>query len=63
MRAEDAPRCAQCGDVIGVYERIVFVVNGRACASSRAAEPGGCCTGEACFHLGCYPRPLVVPVD
>ena len=37
--ADDRLRCVYCGDVIGVYERLVCVVEGQAEESSRAAQP------------------------
>jgi hypothetical protein len=48
------PRCARCGDVIGVYERLVRVTGALARSSSRAAEPGICRSGGACYHFECY---------
>jgi hypothetical protein len=52
------PRCCACGDVIGVYERLVHVARGRARHTSRAAEPSSCRSGETCFHLRCYLPPV-----
>ena len=51
------PRCGACDDVIGVYEPLVQVFAGRARQTSRAAEPGIECSGESCYHLGCYLAP------
>jgi hypothetical protein len=48
------PRCAQCGDVIGVYERLVYVSPGSVRRTSRAAEQGVSFSGEPCYHLTCY---------
>ena len=49
-----ALRCDHCGDVIGVYEPMVRLVDGRAYESSRALEPA-CPTrrGEH-YHRACY---------
>jgi hypothetical protein len=60
---DELPRCARCGEVIGVYERLVEVVAGRARRTSRAADPLACRTGEACFHARCYQHPAVDGVD
>jgi hypothetical protein len=48
------PNCARCGDVIGVYEPLVEVLGELARHTSRAAEPGVCTTGGACYHRACY---------
>ncbi len=32
------PRCIQCGDVIGAYERMVLLADGRARRTSRSSE-------------------------
>jgi hypothetical protein len=47
-------RCARCGEVIGVYEPLVHVVDGVAQKTSRAADPEivHARTG-AVFHLAC----------
>jgi len=46
--------CDRCGEVIGVYEPAVLVVNDRACNTSFAAEPTLLAQAGACFHRGCY---------
>jgi hypothetical protein len=48
------PSCARCGDVIGVYERLVEVIGELPRHTSRAAEPEVCTSGGACFHKACY---------
>ena len=50
-------RCRHCGEVIGVYEPLVRLVDGRAYESSRALEPDllGPTRGEH-YHRACYER-------
>lgn len=50
------PRCAHCGEVIGVYERAIEVAeHGFARATSRAAEPQlASIAGTALYHACCY---------
>jgi hypothetical protein len=51
-----APRitCDHCAEVIGVYEPVVLVTDGKARETSRAAEPAvGAERGER-YHLACY---------
>ena len=51
----DRPRCAHCGDVIGVYERFVTVTDSTARERSFVLEPDIACTGGAsCYHVACY---------
>ncbi len=48
------PRCRHCEEVIGVYEPMVVLDEGRARRTSRAAErDGGELVGE-CYHHACY---------
>ena len=50
---DEAIRCEHCGDVIGVYEPMVVVVDGRPVNGSRATidvEPDG----PPRFHGACY---------
>ena len=49
-----ALRCARCGEVIGVYEPLVHVIDGVAHKTSRAAEPQ-LTQGRAdgFYHLAC----------
>jgi hypothetical protein len=51
-----SPRCQRCGDVIGVYERLVSVTADRiARETSRAAEPRVVSLAAASlYHLACY---------
>jgi hypothetical protein len=48
------PRCAGCGDVIGVYEPVVHLVGQYVRKTSRAAEPEVCREGGLCYHSDCY---------
>jgi hypothetical protein len=50
---QGSPRCRRCGDVIGVYEPMVVVAEGRAHVTSRAAERGGPPAGDW-YHEDCY---------
>jgi hypothetical protein len=47
-------RCGRCGDVIGVYEPLVHVIDNIAHKTSRAADPQ-LAAGDprACYHLAC----------
>jgi hypothetical protein len=50
--------CEHCGDVIGIYEPLVLLFDGRARTSSAAAEPQ---IGEGPggrFHRACYPESI-----
>jgi len=49
----DAPRCRRCRDVIGVYEPMILLVDGRARETSRAAEPNVGTHGDG-YHGSCY---------
>lgn len=48
-------RCVHCEDVIGVYEPMIVLHNGRARTTSKAAEQDGMGSfpGE-CYHAACY---------
>lgn len=47
-----APRCTRCGEVIGVYEPLVHVVDGVAHRTSRAANPE-IVHARPVYHLAC----------
>lgn len=49
-------RCAHCSDVIGVYEPLVRVLNGRTYETSRALQPVSCDQGAEHYHRACYER-------
>jgi hypothetical protein len=47
--------CASCGEVIGVYEPMIVVVDGLARETSQAAEQEWAEVSEAVhYHRGCY---------
>ena len=46
-------RCTRCGDVIGTYEPLVVLLDGRACDTSKAEMDDGDPLGE-CYHRACY---------
>jgi len=48
-----APRCNHCGDLIGVYEPMILLLEGAARETSRAAEPGAGTQGDR-YHGSCY---------
>jgi hypothetical protein len=47
-------RCAHCGDVIGVYEPLVALVDGQALETSRTVEGFSSATAQTCFHRACF---------
>lgn len=47
-------RCAHCGDVIGVYEPLIALADGRARETSLAAEAASADYNTDCFHRTCY---------
>jgi len=52
---DQVPRCARCGDVIGVYEPVVVVEDGGAPhRSSYAAEPELARAHGKRYHRACY---------
>jgi hypothetical protein len=48
------PRCAGCGDVIGIYEPVVLVIGDAVRATSLAAEPGGLFVAGVRYHSACH---------
>ena len=46
-------RCALCGDVIGVYEPAVLIIQGRAHHGSGAAMPELFDQAECHYHASC----------
>ena len=51
------PRCQLCGDVIGVYEPLIYVHADGALKSSRAADPNLEAAGaRSLYHAACYER-------
>ena len=47
------PRCARCGEVIGVYEPAVIVLEGAYFVTSRAAEPDAVDKAPERYHRAC----------
>jgi hypothetical protein len=62
IRSDDDPmgpqlRCARCGEVIGVYEPMLFVEDGTVRETSRLREQGrapGWALVEDCYHENCF---------
>jgi hypothetical protein len=51
---EDPPRCAACGDVIGVYEPVVVVRSHAGTVESPEAEPAPPGGAEVRYHMTCW---------
>jgi hypothetical protein len=51
-----APRCALCGEVIGVYEPLVRLCEGQAHEGSRALEPQAIGRDSERYHRACFQR-------
>jgi hypothetical protein len=47
-------RCVRCGEVIGAYEPLVALLDGRTRNTSKAAEAGGDGALGECYHRACY---------
>jgi hypothetical protein len=52
----EALRCRHCGEVIGVYEPLVMLVEGRIHETSRARDPGAAEGLGDHYHRGCHER-------
>jgi hypothetical protein len=48
--------CHHCGEVIGVYEPLLVLVDGRIRETSRALEPDAAGRVGDCYHRACYER-------
>jgi hypothetical protein len=49
------PRCELCGDVIGVYEPLIYVHASGLHQTSRAADPGlSAGASGSLYHAACY---------
>jgi hypothetical protein len=48
--------CAYCGDVIGAYEPLVVLLDGRARSTSKAAETDNDGPLGECYHRACFER-------
>jgi hypothetical protein len=61
---DDRLRCSGCGEVIGVYEILVHVVDGRPEKSSRAAQPSLTMRSPGhVYHVLCYAPDRREPSD
>jgi hypothetical protein len=49
-------RCRHCGEVIGVYEPLIVLIDGAARQSSLAAEPESHLAPGEHYHAACYPQ-------
>jgi hypothetical protein len=47
-------RCQHCGDVIGVYEPLIAVIDGKTHVTSRACVQDSAAVVEECYHRDCY---------
>ena len=58
------PRCELCGEVIGVYEPLIYVHANGVHESSRAADPGlSAGASGSIYHAACYePSPSDDPL-
>lgn len=50
------PRCSHCGEVIGVYEPLVVLVQGQARETSRLLEPLVGSHADVQYHRACFDR-------
>ena len=46
--------CHRCKDVIGVYEPMVVLADGRVRETSLAREPGVRASDHECYHRACF---------
>ena len=51
---DDRPRCSKCGDVIGVIEPLIALIDGEAHTTSIAAQPDIRSARGALYHQACY---------
>lgn len=54
MLGAQCPRCARCGNVIGVYEALIHVHEATVRCTSRAAEPQIVSVPGIIYHEDCY---------
>jgi hypothetical protein len=50
----DAPKCAHCGEIIGMYEPVIVVQAGEVHETSRAAELGLTPVARWHYHRQCH---------
>jgi len=55
-RPQSRLRCAHCGDVIGVYEPMVAMIDGVAHVTSKAMAGAEDRMLGDCYHSGCFER-------
>jgi len=55
-RVSETLRCHCCGEVIGVYEPLVTLIEGRPYETSRALAPDTVDSANDCYHRACYER-------
>ena len=56
MSPADNIHCPHCGDVIGVYEPLIVIVEGEAVQTSRAATQGELTLAGPYYHASCFMR-------
>jgi hypothetical protein len=56
MSPADNIHCRHCGDVIGVYEPLIVIVEGEAVQTSRAAAQGELAPAGPYYHASCFMR-------
>ncbi len=56
------PRCGICGEIMGVYEPLVCVINGVPRETSRAGDPLLARSAEVCYHAACCQEDAMPPV-
>jgi hypothetical protein len=48
-----SPRCGTCGQIIGVYEPVICVIDGVPYRTARAHDPDLLGRAAACYHDAC----------
>ncbi len=56
-------RCFCCGDVIGAYETMVVLSDGRATGTSRARADETVVAAGECYHAECFTQTHDIPVE
>ena len=51
---ESVPRCALCGEPLGIYEPLVELDGEKIIRTSRAARPDLPCVADSSFHARCF---------
>lgn len=52
----EKPHCVHCGDVIGAYEPMILVVDGKPRKTSASAEQDRDLHPGERYHAACYPQ-------